>query len=219
MVWPPHGVERIIAYGLMCTVLNADVTYVVGNVCSFFCLAGKSHYPVKKKKKRPNKSSTITITKNSIQTESRIHPKYRTHRRFTLTLTFKALFCACPNPRELVSVSPTLSALSFFSEIDAPKNLRLVSKTSTSLELEWENSEAEVNRVSCSASILRIYTESELLCLYSWLHLVVASAFPSCYRQSMLRISSKRHKQGSSKHVVRITLTAINHVVFPDSVP
>lgn len=42
------------------------------------------------------------------------------------------------------SVSPTLSALSFFSEIDAPKNLRLVSKTSTALELEWDNSEAEV---------------------------------------------------------------------------
>lgn len=37
-----------------------------------------------------------------------------------------------------------LSALSFFSEIDAPKNLRLVSKTSTALELEWDNSEAEV---------------------------------------------------------------------------
>ncbi|XP_072297564.1 tenascin-R isoform X2 [Eucyclogobius newberryi] len=36
------------------------------------------------------------------------------------------------------------TALSFFSEIDAPKNLRLVSKSSTSLELEWDNSEAEV---------------------------------------------------------------------------
>ncbi|XP_063741086.1 tenascin-R isoform X1 [Eleginops maclovinus] len=35
------------------------------------------------------------------------------------------------------------TALSFFSEIDAPKNLRLMSKTSTSLELEWDNSEAE----------------------------------------------------------------------------
>lgn len=48
MVWPPHGVERIIAYGLMCTVLNTEVTYVLGNVCSFFGLAGKSHYSVKK---------------------------------------------------------------------------------------------------------------------------------------------------------------------------
>ncbi|XP_024129429.1 tenascin-R isoform X3 [Oryzias melastigma] len=37
------------------------------------------------------------------------------------------------------------TALSFFSEIDAPKNLRLVSKTSTTLELEWDNSEAEVD--------------------------------------------------------------------------
>ncbi|XP_077412009.1 tenascin-R isoform X2 [Vanacampus margaritifer] len=36
------------------------------------------------------------------------------------------------------------TALSFFSEIDAPKNLRLLSKTSTSLELEWDNSEAQV---------------------------------------------------------------------------
>ncbi|XP_067461921.1 tenascin-R isoform X4 [Thunnus thynnus] len=38
-----------------------------------------------------------------------------------------------------------ITALSFFSEIDAPKNLRLVSKTSTALELEWDNSEAEVD--------------------------------------------------------------------------
>uniref|UniRef100_A0AAX7TBA3 Tenascin R (restrictin, janusin) n=1 Tax=Astatotilapia calliptera TaxID=8154 RepID=A0AAX7TBA3_ASTCA len=30
------------------------------------------------------------------------------------------------------------------TQIDAPKNLRLVSKTSTTLELEWDNSEAEV---------------------------------------------------------------------------
>lgn len=52
--------------------------------------------------------------------------------------------CACHSPWEVFSVSPTLSALSFFSEIDAPKNLRLVSKTSTVLELEWDNSEAEV---------------------------------------------------------------------------
>ncbi|XP_029380979.1 tenascin-R [Echeneis naucrates] len=36
------------------------------------------------------------------------------------------------------------TALSFFSEIDAPKNLRLVTKSSTTLELEWDNSEAEV---------------------------------------------------------------------------
>lgn len=34
--------------------------------------------------------------------------------------------------------------MSFVSEIDAPKNLRVLSKTSTSLELEWDNSEADV---------------------------------------------------------------------------
>uniref|UniRef100_A0A672PMQ6 Tenascin-R n=1 Tax=Sinocyclocheilus grahami TaxID=75366 RepID=A0A672PMQ6_SINGR len=32
----------------------------------------------------------------------------------------------------------------FTTEIDAPKNLRVLSKTSTSLELEWDNSEADV---------------------------------------------------------------------------
>lgn len=31
-----------------------------------------------------------------------------------------------------------------FTEIDPPKHLRVVSKTSTSLELEWENSKAVV---------------------------------------------------------------------------
>lgn len=41
-------------------------------------------------------------------------------------------------------VALPLSVLSFFSELDAPKNLRVLSKTSTSLELEWDNSEAEV---------------------------------------------------------------------------
>lgn len=56
----------------------------------------------------------------------------------------KTLMCVCHSPWKVFSVSPTLSALSFFSEIDAPKNLRLVSKTSTTLELEWDNSEAEV---------------------------------------------------------------------------
>ena len=37
-----------------------------------------------------------------------------------------------------------MSVLSFFSELDAPKNLRVLSRSSTSLELEWDNSEAEV---------------------------------------------------------------------------
>lgn len=41
-------------------------------------------------------------------------------------------------------VTSTLSIVSFFLEIDAPKNLRVLSKTSTSLELEWDNSEADV---------------------------------------------------------------------------
>ncbi|XP_048104077.1 tenascin-R isoform X3 [Alosa alosa] len=36
------------------------------------------------------------------------------------------------------------TVLSFFSELDAPKNLRVLSRSSTSLELEWDNSEAEV---------------------------------------------------------------------------
>lgn len=42
-------------------------------------------------------------------------------------------------------MASTLSIVSFFFlEIDAPKNLRVLSKTSTSLELEWDNSEADV---------------------------------------------------------------------------
>ncbi|XP_029581565.1 tenascin-R isoform X1 [Salmo trutta] len=36
------------------------------------------------------------------------------------------------------------TVLMFLSEIDAPKNLRVLSKFSTALELEWDNSEAEV---------------------------------------------------------------------------
>ncbi|XP_017566451.1 tenascin-R isoform X3 [Pygocentrus nattereri] len=36
------------------------------------------------------------------------------------------------------------TVLSFFSEIDAPKNLRVLDRTSTTLELEWDNSEADV---------------------------------------------------------------------------
>ncbi|KAG5847691.1 hypothetical protein ANANG_G00128870 [Anguilla anguilla] len=35
------------------------------------------------------------------------------------------------------------TVLSFFSELDAPKNLRVLSRTSTALEVEWDNSEAE----------------------------------------------------------------------------
>lgn len=63
-------------------------------------------------------------------------------------VVLKTVTCACHSPWEVFSVSKTLSALSFFSEIDAPKNLRLVSKTSTTLELEWDNSEAEVTHTA-----------------------------------------------------------------------
>uniref|UniRef100_A0AAY4AA87 Tenascin R (restrictin, janusin) n=1 Tax=Denticeps clupeoides TaxID=299321 RepID=A0AAY4AA87_9TELE len=52
-----------------------------------------------------------------------------------------------PGSRYEVSISGIRKGneiLSFFSEIDAPKNLRVTSKTSTTLELEWDNSEAEV---------------------------------------------------------------------------
>ncbi|TRY98097.1 hypothetical protein DNTS_028461 [Danionella cerebrum] len=42
----------------------------------------------------------------------------------------------------------------FVTEIDAPKNLKVLSKTSTSLELEWDNSEAEVEGYSVVYSTL-----------------------------------------------------------------
>lgn len=45
------------------------------------------------------------------------------------------------NESDAVSAQFT-TVLSFLSEIDAPKNPRLLGRTSTSLELEWENSEA-----------------------------------------------------------------------------
>ncbi|XP_033960706.1 tenascin-R isoform X3 [Pseudochaenichthys georgianus] len=80
----------------------------------------------------------------------------RTTFRLQPTLSQYSLQVLRPGSRYEVSVSGVLrgnesgsisteftTALSFFSEIDAPKNLRLVSKTSTSLELEWDNSEAE----------------------------------------------------------------------------
>lgn len=51
-------------------------------------------------------------------------------------------------------VTSSLSIVSFFSEIDAPKNLRVLSKTSTSLELEWDNSEADVEGYSVVYSTL-----------------------------------------------------------------
>ncbi|XP_034743102.1 tenascin-R isoform X3 [Etheostoma cragini] len=81
----------------------------------------------------------------------------RTTFRLQPTLSQYSLQVLRPGSRYEVSVSGVrkgnesgsistefTTALSFFSEIDAPKNLRLLSKTSTTLELEWENSEAEV---------------------------------------------------------------------------
>ncbi|XP_038614328.1 tenascin-R isoform X2 [Tachyglossus aculeatus] len=56
-----------------------------------------------------------------------------------------------PGSRYEVSVSGARGAnesdattTHFTTEIDAPKNLRVVSRTATSLDLEWDNSEAEV---------------------------------------------------------------------------
>ncbi|XP_028986644.1 tenascin-R isoform X5 [Betta splendens] len=82
----------------------------------------------------------------------------RTTFRLQPTLSQYSLQVLRPGSRYEVSVSGVrrgnesgsvstefTTALSFFSEIDAPKNLRLVSKTSTTLELEWDNSEAEVD--------------------------------------------------------------------------
>ncbi|KAM8838663.1 tenascin-R isoform 7-T11 [Synchiropus picturatus] len=81
----------------------------------------------------------------------------RTTFRLQPTLSQYSLQVLRPGSRYEVSVSGVrkgnesgsisiefTTALSFFSEIDAPKNLRLLTKTSTSLELEWDNSEAEV---------------------------------------------------------------------------
>ncbi|XP_049602878.1 tenascin-R isoform X3 [Syngnathus scovelli] len=81
----------------------------------------------------------------------------RTTFRLQPTLSQYTLQVLRPGSRYKVSVSGVrdgntsgsisiefTTALSFFSEIDAPKNLRLISKTSTSLELEWDNSEAQV---------------------------------------------------------------------------
>jgi len=97
--------------------------------------------------------STEMDRKIECKEKKRIYHWTTEYRGWLLTLVCICLRCCLNcwfslvyNPWELVSVSPTLSALSFFSEIDAPKNLRLVSKTSTTLELEWDNSEAEVKR-------------------------------------------------------------------------
>ncbi|KAJ4936685.1 hypothetical protein JOQ06_001272 [Pogonophryne albipinna] len=74
----------------------------------------------------------------------------RTTFRLQPTLSQYSLQVLRPGSRYEVSVSGVLRgnesgsiSTEFTTEIDAPKNLRLVSKTSTSLELEWDNSEAE----------------------------------------------------------------------------
>ncbi|KAK1879461.1 Tenascin-R, partial [Dissostichus eleginoides] len=74
----------------------------------------------------------------------------RTTFRLQPTLSQYSLQVLRPGSRYEVSVSGVRRgnesgsiSTEFTTEIDAPKNLRLVSKTSTSLELEWDNSEAE----------------------------------------------------------------------------
>ncbi|KAM4551984.1 tenascin-R isoform 2-T2 [Odontesthes bonariensis] len=71
--------------------------------------------------------------------------------RLQPTLSQYSLQVLRPGSRYEVSVSGVRKgnesgsiSTEFTTEIDAPKNLRLVSKTSTTLELEWDNSEAEV---------------------------------------------------------------------------
>ncbi|XP_032386547.1 tenascin-R isoform X5 [Etheostoma spectabile] len=75
----------------------------------------------------------------------------RTTFRLQPTLSQYSLQVLRPGSRYEVSVSGVRKgnesgsiSTEFTTEIDAPKNLRLLSKTSTTLELEWENSEAEV---------------------------------------------------------------------------
>ncbi|XP_040026632.2 tenascin-R isoform X2 [Gasterosteus aculeatus] len=75
----------------------------------------------------------------------------RTTFRLQPTLSQYSLQVLRPGSRYEVSVSGVRKgnesgsiSTEFTTEIDAPKNLRLVSKTSTGLEIEWDNSEAEV---------------------------------------------------------------------------
>ncbi|XP_045930138.1 tenascin-R-like [Micropterus dolomieu] len=75
----------------------------------------------------------------------------RTTFRLQPTLSQYSLQVLRPGSRYEVSVSGVRKgnesgsiSTEFTTEIDAPKNLRLVSMTSTTLELEWDNSEAEV---------------------------------------------------------------------------
>ncbi|XP_061588254.1 tenascin-R isoform X2 [Cololabis saira] len=76
----------------------------------------------------------------------------RTTFRLQPTLSQYSLQVLRPGSRYEVSVSGVKKgnesgsiSTEFTTEIDAPKNLRLLSKTSTTLEIEWDNSEAEVD--------------------------------------------------------------------------
>ncbi|XP_036298566.1 tenascin-R [Pipistrellus kuhlii] len=75
-----------------------------------------------------------------------------------------------PGSRYQVSVSAVrgtneskASATQFTTEIDAPKNLRVGSRTATSLDLEWDNSEAEVQAYKVVYSTLAGEQYHELL--------------------------------------------------------
>ncbi|KAK9979234.1 hypothetical protein ABG768_012674 [Culter alburnus] len=63
--------------------------------------------------------------------------------------TYEVSVCGVRNGTESGGISTE-----FTTEIDAPKNLRVLSKTSTSLELEWDNSEADVEGYSVVYSTL-----------------------------------------------------------------
>ncbi|ROL44531.1 Tenascin-R [Anabarilius grahami] len=63
--------------------------------------------------------------------------------------TYEVSVCGVWNGTESGTISTE-----FTTEIDAPKNLRVLSKTSTSLELEWDNSEADVEGYSVVYSTL-----------------------------------------------------------------
>ncbi|XP_036200822.1 tenascin-R isoform X2 [Myotis myotis] len=75
-----------------------------------------------------------------------------------------------PGSRYQVSVSAVrgtneseASTTQFTTEIDAPKNLRVGSRTATSLDLEWDNSEAEVRKYKVVYSTLAGEQYHELL--------------------------------------------------------
>ncbi|XP_030630465.1 tenascin-R [Chanos chanos] len=81
--------------------------------------------------------------------------------RLQPTLSQYSLQVLRPGSRYEVSVSGVrkgnesgVVSTEFTTEIDAPKNLRVLSKTSTTLELEWDNSEAEVEGYSVVYSTL-----------------------------------------------------------------